>query len=297
MSWHVRGFHRSDIAPLVALQHATAGRVPAWSAAYLEGELTDPGRDHGRRVIIVASDDGHVRAGAGYVPAGTQFFVAPSLVGDADAGVALLDELVRRAAGADFVRMSCNDGEHAKRAALERLGFAPSFAFITLVRATDPSSTPRATPGFHRVPVADVPLEALTTAHNAAFRGVANSPEQSLDEVRFVVDRLVADASGVWLDDSGGIGGYVWILRDGDSRGAFHIVDSVGVVSARRRTGLGHAMIEHATRVSADAGIGEIRALIASNNTASLGLHAAAGFSEGWRRVVYQRDLPTVRPT
>ncbi|MFO0747237.1 MAG: GNAT family N-acetyltransferase [Myxococcota bacterium] len=292
----LRGLAPEDLAPLLALQHATTGRMPAWSAAQLEGQLTDIGRDGGRRVVIVTADDAVV-AGAGYVPAGREHFVAPSLAADEEAAHALFAELERRAAGADFVRVSCGDGEHAKRRALERRGYRQAFAFVTVVRATaDARASGRAIDGLRRVPVAEVPLEQMRAVHNEAFRGVPNAPEQSLAEVAHDVGRLFADGSGAWLDASGAVAGYLWLMREEDGRGLHSAIDSVGTANAWRGRGLGKVMVEHALARSAAAGIPETRALIASTNAASLALHTACGFVEARRRAVLQLDRPGLPP-
>jgi len=85
--------------------------------------------------------------------------------------------------------------------------------------------------------------------------------------------------------------GYIWVMRDEDGRGPHAVIDAVAVMAGQRRSGLGAIMVEHALSAAADAGIPELRALIASNNTASLALHHAAGFVEVWRRDVWQREL------
>lgn len=288
-----RAFSMTDLEPLLQLQHASAGAAPRWSVEQLAGQLTDPGRDGGRRVIIVA-DGPAVRAAAGYVPAGREFFVAPSFAADGQAADLLFAELERRATGADFVRASATPAEDDKRLALERRGYRATFAFVTMVRALSGADAAEDAPtlaGLHRVPVADLPLEVMRDAHNAAFRGVPNAPEQDLDEVGHTVAALDRDASGAWLDLAGAMAGYVWILRESDSRGPHGLVDAVGVAAAHRQKGLGKRMLDHALGRLAASGVPEVRALIASTNVSSLALHRALGFTEGWRRDVLQRDL------
>ena len=75
-------------------------------------------------------------------------------------------------------------------------------------------------------------------------------------------------------------------MRDGP----FAEVDAVGVAPGHRGVGLGACMLAHALNVTANEGISELRALIASTNAASLALHRAAGFEElvVMRRGVWQ---------
>ncbi|MCC6620710.1 MAG: GNAT family N-acetyltransferase [Deltaproteobacteria bacterium] len=291
MGFVVRGLEPGDVDRVLAIQHATCGEAPRWSRDLLVSELTDPGRDHGRRVRIVTRG-GEVVAGAGFVPAGPDLFIAPMFTDDEEAGVALVKELVELASAAERVRVSVWPSELTKRRAVERLGFRPAFAFLTLARGSE-RREPVVVP-YRRSPVDAVPTEVMRDAHNEAFRGVSNAPPQSVDEVRSVVGKLFAPGSGVWLDEAGTIAGYVWALRDADSHGDHVVIDAVGVAGDRRGAGLGSALVRHVLDAAARAGIPEVRALIASDNAASLALHRRSGFVERWRRDVF--ELGRTRP-
>ena len=52
-------------------------------------------------------------------------------------------------------------------------------------------------------------------------------------------------------------------------------------------------MLDHLLAAAATDGAPEVRAIIASDNPGSLGLHAAAGFGERARKAIWELALPT----
>ena len=61
---------------------------------------------------------------------------------------------------------------------------------------------------------------------------------------------------------------------------------------AWRRRGLAAVALDHLLAAAVADGMPEVRAMIASDNPGSLGLHAAAGFVERGRKRLWQLDLP-----
>ena len=282
----LRRFDRADLDALRALQHATAGTGPRWSRAALEGQLTDPARDHGRRVVV-AERGGAIVGAAGWVEAPPQLFGAPVLAADRDAADVLVAHLIAhaRSMSATSLRISATDGDAAKVAALAAAGFAALFDLLTLARSTE--ALPVATT-FRRRDLASLGVAALRDLHNETFAGVPNSPPLDDDDVQHVLARHWAEASGVWLDDGGEVAGFVIAVRDRDGEQDFVEDDSIAVRAPWQRRGLGDAMLRHMLAVAAGDCVPEARALIASTNAASLRLHERAGFAERSRRTVWE---------
>jgi len=62
----------------------------------------------------------------------------------------------------------------------------------------------------------------------------------------------------------------------------------VGVLDAYGRRGLGRALLARALGAAHREGLGEMRALMSSQNAGSLALHRACGFGVRYRRFLWQ---------
>ncbi|MCE9575571.1 MAG: GNAT family N-acetyltransferase [Deltaproteobacteria bacterium] len=286
----LRALTADDHAPLLALQHGLGAR-PAWSSAWLAEQLTDVAREHGRNVVV-AERDGRVVGCAGWVDGGEMFFGAPVLAPEREVAELLIDAVIARAAGAHHLRIGAAPYEPAKLAALAARGFAVALAFPTLGIASGPRAF--RIPGDLRwvaPPAADP--DALVVLHNEAFAHVDNSRPVDRDEALAMVAHGWPEASGVWLDDQGRAAAMVITVRDRD-HGADRdhlMIDMIAVAGFAQRRGLARAIVDRTVDRAATCGIPEVRALIASTNAASLALHRAAGFTELWRRDMWQLTL------
>ena len=290
----LRALREADLPALLALQHRFTGAGPRWSLEELRGQLHDVARGHGARVVVAAR--GAVIAGAaGWVEAAPALYGAPVLAGDDEAAAALIAHLVARARAIDatHLRISATDADLPKQRALAAAGAEAIFDFVTVVRRVQPGDgAPYAGP-YRRVPHAELDLAAFTDVSNDTFAGVPSSPPATEAEIRGQLDAPLCDraATAAWADGDRYVG-FVHVTRDADDRGRFATVEAVGVRAERRGRGLAAALIDDAiARITADCG--ELRALIASTNTASLALFAARGCVERSRRTVHEIRFST----
>jgi len=283
----LRPLARDDLPALLAIQHATAGSGARWTADALETPLFDPAHDQGRRAVV-AERAGAIVGGAGWVEAGREMFGFPVVAADGDAAGRLVDHLVARACAIEAVslRISAGDGEQAKADALRAQGFAVIFDFVTLRRGVSPLPAPSVAPV--RRPLASLDVAAYRDLHNETFATVPSSPPLDDDDVRHLLGRHWPEGSGVWVDADGAPAGFVLAIlgRDGDV--AYVEDDAIGVRAPWRRHGLATAMLAHMIDATRAAGLREVRALIASTNAGSLGLHLRVGFAEASRRSVWE---------
>jgi GNAT superfamily N-acetyltransferase len=269
----IRPFEDGDVAAL----HTLAG---AGSIAELRANLTDAGRDFGRRVVIV-EESGAVIGGAGWVEAPPNCYGAPVIARDARVAALLVAHVIdrARACGASRLRISAHPHEDGKRVALEGAGFAPQFDFVTVQRR-DPAGRETSMP---RIAHAAIDPARFTDAYNDTFAGVPNVEPLSPEEVaRLLAHELThRDATAAYGDYDG----FVHVERDTDEDGPHAIIAAIGVRAAQRRRGLAGAILDDAlARMTEPA----CRALIASTNAASLALHASRGFRELRRRTVWE---------
>jgi len=289
----LRPLREADLPALLALQHGFAGSGPRWSIEELRGQLHDVARDGGRRVVVAARGD-DVAGAAGWVEAAPTLFGAPVLAGDDEAAAALVAALVGQARAIDArqLRISVTDADLPKRRALEAVGAAAIFDFVTVVRPVRPGDGARWAGAHRRVDHADLDVARFTDVLNDTFEGVPNAPPASLDEVGGQLAAPLCDrvATAAWADDGGRYVACLQVSRDQDERGRFATIDAVGVRAELRGRGLAGALVDDAlARVAAE--VVELRALIASTNTASLALFASRGCLERSRRTVYELGL------
>jgi ribosomal protein S18 acetylase RimI-like enzyme len=289
----LRPLREADLPALLALQHAFTGAGPRWSIEELRGQLYDAARDHGRRVVVAARGEA-IAGAAGWVEAPPALYGAPVLAGDDEAAAALVAHLVARARaiGAEHVRISVTDADAPKRRAVEAAGAAAIFDFVTVARPIRPGDGARYAGTLRRVPHGELDAARFTALSNDTFAGVPNSPPASVDEVRAQLDGALCDraATAAWADDEGRYLGFVQVSRDVDDRGRFATIDAVGVRAELRGRRVAAALVDDViARVAAECG--ELRALIASTNAASLALFAGRGCAERSRRTVYELRL------
>ena len=268
----LRGLEEADVAALAPMFHGTE--------AELRANLYDTGRAGGANVVV-AERDGAVLGCAGWVLARPWCFGAPVLARDRAAADALIAHVVGRGPGCT-VRISAYPDEPAKREALVAAGFTERLDFITVARPRDGGAAGMG--AWHRVGFADLDWERFADVLNTTFEGVPNTTRVSGDDLRADLERPLTsrDATAAWADERGDYAAFAHVSIDG----AVATVEAIGVRAAHRGGG-------HARRVLDDVfarlpGCTEVRALIASTNTASLGLFRARGFTELERRTVYE---------
>jgi ribosomal protein S18 acetylase RimI-like enzyme len=282
VSVELRPLREADLPALLALQRGG-------SPAELRTQLHDAARGHGARVVVAVRGD-EIAGVAGWVEAAPALYGAPVLAGDDEAAAALIAHLVARARAIDatHLRVSATDADGPKRHALAAAGAVPVFDFVTVVRPLGPADGALYAGSLRRVPHADLDLAAFTDVSNQTFAGVPSSPPSTEEEIRGQLDAPLCDrtATAAWADGERYVG-FVHVTRDADDRGRFATVDAVGVRAEQRGRGVAAALVDDViARVAAECG--ELRALIASTNTASLALFAARGCVERSRRTVYE---------
>lgn len=291
----LRPLREADLPALLGLQHAFTGSGPRWSIEELRGQLTDAVRDHGRRVVVAARGEA-IAGAAGWVEAAPMLYGAPVLAADDEAAAALVEHLVARARAIDatHLRVSVTDGDAPKRRALEAAGAAAIFDFVTVSRSLGPGDGVLYSGSLLRVPHTELDVARFADVSNETFAGVPSSAPATPDEIRGQLDAALCDrtATAAWADGDGRYVAFLQVSRDRDDRGRFATVEAVGVRAALRGQRLAAALVDDAiARVATE--VGELRALIASTNTASLALFTGRGCVERSRRTVFELLLPT----
>lgn len=295
MRW--RPARRDDCAALAAVsRRSVRGRAPL-SEPELFDQLFDAARGHGAHTHVLTDEEDRPRAALGWVSAGEQLFLSPLIAEEQRDAAALLERgrAAALAAGAAWIRGSAGAGEAAQRA-LAAAGYQRRFDFVDLASSvaalrSGPAAAAAPPASFSAMPLLAADREALLELHNRSFAGVPSSPplsREDLDEL-CASPRLVAAASHVLVDEHGAQAAFLLCLTGPSAEVA--VVEAVGVASRFRRRGLAARAIHLAAAALPAAGFTELRALIASTNTASLQLHQALGFGEKHRRQVWQLSL------
>jgi ribosomal protein S18 acetylase RimI-like enzyme len=130
---------------------------------------------------------------------------------------------------------------------------------------------------------------AMHATRDLSFAEIANTAPMSDDDFDHLLagPRAWPRATGGLFAEDGTCAAFVIGFRHDDHA----VVEEIGVHPAWRRCGLAAVLLQHLLAVAADEGIPEVRAMIASNNPGSLGLHAAAGFVERGRKELWDLEL------
>lgn len=111
-----------------------------------------------------------------------------------------------------------------------------------------------------------------------AYRNTIDDEGESLDDALSAIDYYLASImrpySHVMLDGSDLVAfAFVVVVND------MHYIDPVVVASARKRLGLGDALVRRCLRSLADSGVSEVGATITDGNVASERLFSGLGFT------------------
>ncbi len=125
--------------------------------------------------------------------------------------------------------------------------------------------------------------------HDLTFAEIANTVPIDAADLAALLDGPLAwpAATAAYADAAGALVGFVIGQAGVDERGAFGVVEAIGVRPTARGLGLARLMLDELLAAARAAGLAEVRSLVAGTNVGSLALHRAAGFAEGARRQMY----------
>jgi ribosomal protein S18 acetylase RimI-like enzyme len=306
-----------ELVPAVLAMQRAAAPERAWSEDSIRAHLFDRAHAGGAHVALAVDPDGAVAGVAGWIAfavARGDFYGAPLVAPRPQAAGLLSARLVDEAnrAGAAWIRIGIHPDQEAERAALLAAGFRRAFDFVTVTRPlgeADRAAVPGPPPAGLRpvfpagprqplsslspaqAPPHTIDLAAHVELHNACFAEVPNAPPIDLELAREEWEResLEPTASLALVDQSGRERGFVQALSGGE-------VEAIGVDPAFRGRAIGRWLLDRALAALARSGAAFASARIASTNSASLALFAAAGFTAAAARLpIFQRDLRTAR--
>ena len=288
----VRAWRDDDAAAVAALTRRYFAPDPPWDEAAARAQLAADALGAGGHVRVVERGAQVVGAG-GYVVAPPWLFLWPVMADDGAAAGALLDALLAAGVrpGVARARVSVRASEPHKLAAVIARRFRHAIDFVGLVRAPAAPSPRPSPPGVERRGGAAIDRAAMHATHDASFAGLANTAPMTAADFDLLLDGPAAwpAATAGWFTADGTCAGFVIGLRHDDHV----VVEAIGVHPAWRRRGLAALMLDHLLAAAATDGAPEVRAIIASDNPGSLGLHAAAGFGERARKAIWELALPT----
>lgn len=304
----LRGWRSEDVEAAAGLTERRFAPDPAWDVAEAQAQLESDVLGRGARVRV-AERGGRVVGVAGYVVSPPWLFLWPVLADDEEAYGALIDALVaagRREPGIERARVSVRPIEPGKQAAVRARGFTRSIDFVEVVRAIDAEparggereveaqrpgevTAARHIAGLERRQGPAIDRRAMHATHDLAFAEIANTVPMSDADFDHLLDgpRGWPSATAAWFADDGTCAGFVIGLR----QAGHGVVEAIGTHPRWRRRGLAAVLLEHLLATAAAEGVPEVRAIIASNNARSLGLHAAAGFRERGRKALWDLAL------
>lgn len=275
----------ADLAPLLAIQHATADEAAPWTAEILRRTLDDPARGSGAHVRV-ARDGEDVVGAIAWVSGGEIFYLSPLIAANAAAARALIEHGLREAGAATRIRVTTGARESHVTRVLQELGFTAHSEFLELSRDTRELAAPDLAP-LRWCALADADPARLLALYNATFREVPNTTLLELSDLEWQLRDAFAEASSVIADDER-LAGYLIAMRHEGGPEPHVEIEAAGVDDAYRRRGLGRAMIARALAATRRAALPELRALVSSLNTGSLELHRASGFDVRYRRYQWQ---------
>ena len=288
---HIREWRDADAEGVAALTHRFFAPDPPWTADVAIGELTADALGNGRQVRV-AEADGEIVGVAGWVVNAPWLYLWPLTGEDPAVVTSLLDAVVAaaRAPGIERMRVSVRACEPGKRRALEPLGMTRTLDWVVVAREVSDAPPPLEPPaGLRWITGSRIDRAALLEVYNGAFAEIPLAAPATPSDIDRMLDGPCAWPGGTWLlADPGGAGAAFLI---GETAPDHHVVEGIGTSAAWRRHGLGRVLLRRAMGALADAGGGELRAVIASTNEASLGLHIAEGFTEHSRKEVWEMAL------
>ncbi len=289
----VRAWRDDDAAAVAALTRRYFAPDPPWDAAAARAQLAADALGGGGHVHIVERV-GQVVGAGGYVRSPPWLFLWPVMADAGAAAGALVDALLAAGVGVGIrrVRVSVRTNEPHKQAAVIARGFCHAIDFVELVRSGAPTSPRPSPPGVERRHGAAIDRPAMHATHDLSFAGLANTAPMTAADFDLLLDGPAAwpAATAGWFAADGTCAGFVIGLRHDDHV----VVEAIGVHPAWRRRGLAAVMLDHLLAAAVMDGAPEVRAIIASDNPGSLGLHAAAGFGERARKAIWELALPSV---
>lgn len=288
---HIREWRDTDAEAVAALTHRFFAPDPPWTPEIARVELNADALGNGRQVRI-AEAGGAVVGVAGWVTGAPWIYVWPLTAGDTHVAQALLDAVLAEAAGPGLVRatVSVRACEPAKRAAVVGRGMAHAMDWLVLARDVTAAPPECALPrGLRWVTGAAIDRQALLDTYNAAFAELPLTAPATPGDLEHMLDGPTAWAEGtaVLAGPDGGCAAFLI----GATAPDHHVVEGIGTSAAWRRRGLGRVMLNRAMAALAASGGGQLRAVIASTNAGSLGLHLAEGFTEHSRKEVWEMPL------
>ncbi len=179
--------------------------------------------------------------------------------------------------------VSAHEHDRNRIALIENAGFTPAdWGYLRLGRDLGASIDSAILPeGYHIRPLAGIrEADAYVTAHRDAFGSIAMTSawrRTTLDDPRYA-----SDLDLVAIAPDGTIAGFcvTWITPLASAGGAGRIarVEPFGVIPSQRRRGIGKALLIEAMQRTRAMGAHHLEVDTVSENDASRGAYAAAGF-------------------
>jgi ribosomal protein S18 acetylase RimI-like enzyme len=290
----LRGWSDDDAEAAAGLTRRFFAPDPAWDASEARAMMTSDALGKGAHVRVAVRDGNVVGVGA-YVLAPPWLFLWPVMGEDEAVHGELIDAAIaagRAAGGVERARVSVRPIEPGKQVAVEARGFVRAIDFVEVVRASDADDARRErreVAGLVRREGAAIDRRAMHATHEAAFATLSNTAPMSEADFDHQLDgpRAWPGATAGWFAEDGTCAGFVLALRHADHG----VVEAIGTHPQWRRRGLAAVMLEHLLGAAAREGVPEVRAMIASDNPASLALHEAAGFRRRGRKEVWELAL------
>lgn len=294
-SLELRAWRDDDAGAVAELTRRYFPPDPPWDAAEARVQLTADALGRGAHVRVAVRAGRVVGVGA-YVVARPWLYLWPVAGEDGDVAGALIDAALQAAAGpgVERARVSVRSGEPGKQAAVLARGFSRSIDFIEHAWTPDGAAARVVSwpPGLARRRTAELSAAdraAMHATHDAAFAGLANTAPTTDADFAHLLDGAAAwpTATAGWFAADGTCAAFVVGLRHADHG----VIEAVGTHPAWRGRGLGAAAVAHVMAAAVAELVPELRAMIASDNPASLALHAAAGFRERARKELWDLAL------
>lgn len=287
----IRGWRDTDAERVAALTHRFFPPDPPWTPESAREELHADALGNARQVRV-AERDGEVVGIAGWVAEPPWVYLWPLTAVDGGVVDGLVDAVLAAAAapGIDRVRVSVRDTEPHKAAALAARGMRHTLDWIVMRRDVRDAAELPAPDGLRWVPGHRIDRAALLATYNAAFAEIPLTAPATPGDLDRMLDGASAWPEGTWALT--GPGGAVEGFLIGEAYPDHWVVEGIGTSRAWRRRGLGRVLLRRAMSALAASGGGDLRAVIASTNAASLGLHASEGFTEHARKAVWEMPLP-----